>query len=269
MLLKNGTALLFEQGGFVPQDIRVKNGKILEMAQTLSPEAGEEVVDASGCFITPGLIDAHSHICISEEGGGSEGDDCCDYSGTATPELEVLDGLYPFDRAVKDCVRAGVTTTCVAPGSDGVVGGMASVIQLTGHVADEMLVRRMAAMKCSVGENPKKANYNFCSRMGVAFQLRKAFDAALDYKHRKEEAEKSGTYFCKDRGMEHMLLVSCFTLGLNFTASGLYPEATKMGVLELTNIPYPTYLRHVTRILVPMLLAGTAVLMISPYLGLV
>ena len=66
-----------------------------------------------------------------------------------------------------------------------------------------------------------------------------------------------------------MLLVSCFTLGLNFTASGLYPEATKMGVLELTNIPYPTYLRHVIRILVPMLLAGTAVLVISPYLGLV
>ena len=80
MLLKNGTALLFEQGGFVPQDIQVKDGKIFEMAQTLSPEAGEEVVDASGCFITPGLIDAHSHICISEEGGGSEGDDCCDYS---------------------------------------------------------------------------------------------------------------------------------------------------------------------------------------------
>ena len=42
-----------------------------------------------------------------------------------------------------------------------------------------------------------------------------------------------------------------------------------MGVLELTNIPYPTYLRHVIRILVPMLLAGTAVLVISPYLGLV
>ena len=32
-----------------------------------------------------------------------------------------------------------------------------------------------------------------------------------------------------------MLLISCFTVGLNFTSSGLYPEATKMGVLELTN----------------------------------
>lgn len=65
-----------------------------------------------------------------------------------------------------------------------------------------------------------------------------------------------------------MLLISCFTLGLNFTASGLYPEATKMGVLELTNIPYPIYIKHVIGILVPMLLAGTAVLVISPYIGL-
>lgn len=207
MLLKNGNALIFSRNGFVPQDIRIEGAKITAMADTLAPLPGEEVVDASDCHITPGLIDAHSHICISEEGGGSEGDDCCDYSGTSTPELEVLDGLYPFDRAVKDCVRAGVTSCCVCPGSDGVVGGVASTIRLTGCVPDEMIVRRMTAMKCSVGENPKKANYSFCSRMGVAYQLRKSFDDALEYKYCKEEATKAGTHFHKDRGMEHMLLV--------------------------------------------------------------
>lgn len=66
-----------------------------------------------------------------------------------------------------------------------------------------------------------------------------------------------------------MLLISCFTLGLNFTASGLYPEATKMGVLELTNIPYPTYVRHALKSLLPMLLAGTLLLMAAPYIGLI
>lgn len=207
MLLKNGKALLFDRGGFVMQDIRITAGKIAELAENLTPFPEEPVFDASNYFITPGLIDAHSHICISEEGGGTVGDDCCDYSGTATPALEVLDALYPFDRAVPDCVRAGVTSTCVAPGSDGVVGGVASVIQLTGSTPDEMIVKRMTAMKCSVGDNPKQAAYSFSSRMGVAYQLRKCFDAALDYKHRKMEAETAGTYFCKDRGMEHMLLV--------------------------------------------------------------
>ena len=43
----------------------------------------------------------------AEEGMGEVGDDCCDYSDAITPQLEVLDGLYPFDRAVERSVRAG------------------------------------------------------------------------------------------------------------------------------------------------------------------
>ncbi|MDL2248577.1 hypothetical protein LJB89_02660 [Tyzzerella sp. OttesenSCG-928-J15] len=66
-----------------------------------------------------------------------------------------------------------------------------------------------------------------------------------------------------------MVLVSAFTVGLNFTASGLFPEATKMGVLELTNVPYSVYLKEAIKIMVPMLVAATIVIMVSPYLGLV
>lgn len=207
MLIQNGNVLLFEQGGFVPMDIRVEGGTIKEIAPKLTAAPGEECFDAAGRYVTPGLIDAHSHICISEEGMGSVGDDCCDYSGALTPELEVLDGLYPFDRAVPASVRAGVTCACVCPGSDGVVGGVSSVIRLAGSVADEMLVRRYAAMKCSLGENPKCAKHGFASRMGVAWQFRKCLEDALDYRHSKQEAEASGSYFRKDRGMENMLLV--------------------------------------------------------------
>ncbi len=206
MLIQNGKVLLFEEGGFVSKDIRVENGAIQEIAAGLQPQAGEDCYDAAGRYVTPGLIDAHSHICISEEGMGDIGDDCCDYSNALTPELEVLDGLYPFDRAVETSVRAGVTCACVCPGSDGVVGGVSSVIRLAGSVADEMLVRRYAAMKCSLGENPKTAKHGFASRMGVAWQFRKCMEDALDYRHNKEEAQASGSYFRKDRGMEHMLL---------------------------------------------------------------
>lgn len=66
-----------------------------------------------------------------------------------------------------------------------------------------------------------------------------------------------------------MVLVSAFTAGLNFTASGLFPEATKMGVLELTNVPYPTYLKQALKIMIPLLIASAVVIMASPYLGLV
>lgn len=207
MIIKNGNVLLYEEGGFVQRDICVEDKKIVAVAAMLQPKDGEEIVDATGLYVTPGLIDAHSHICICEESVGEMGDDCCDYSGTFTPGVEVMDGLYPFDRAVPDCVRAGVTTTCVAPGSDGVVGGIASVISLTGHTAEEMMVLRKAAMKCSVGENPKCAKYNFSSRMGVAYQLRKAFEDTLEYRYSKEEALAHGNHFQKDIGFENMLLV--------------------------------------------------------------
>lgn len=218
MLIQNGNVLLFEEGGFVARDIRVEGSVITEIAPRLEPKEGEVCYNAAGRYVTPGLIDAHSHICISEEGMGDIGDDCCDYSGALTPELEVLDGLYPFDRAVADSVRSGVTCACVCPGSDGVVGGVSSVIRLAGSVADEMLVRRYAAMKCSLGENPKNAKHGFASRMGVAWQFRKCLEDALDYRHSKEEALASGSYFKKDRGMENMLRVLDKKMPIHFHA---------------------------------------------------
>lgn len=207
MIIKNGNVLLFEEGGFVARDIRVENGMIALIASQIQPEDGEKCFDAARKFVTPGLIDAHSHICISEEGMGDIGDDCNDYSAALTPELEVLDGIYPFDKAAQDSIRAGVTAACVCPGSDGVVGGVASAITLNGTVADEMVLRRYAAMKCSVGENPKCAKHGFSSRMGTAYQLRKCLDDALDYRHSKEEAEKTGSWFKRDIGMENMVKV--------------------------------------------------------------
>ena len=205
MLIKSGKVLLFEENGFVKRDLRVKDGKIQEIGEGLSLEQGEELLDAEGKYVTPGLIDAHSHICVSEEGMGAIGDDCNDYSDALMPYLDTLDAINPFDLAVKSAVEAGVTAACTCPGSDSVIGGMCSVISLTGTVAEDMLLKGKAAVKCSFGENPKNAGYGFKSRMGNAWLLRKCIEDALEYRHHKEEAEKSGSYFRTDIGMENML----------------------------------------------------------------
>ena len=207
MLIKNGNVLLFEENGFVKRDLRVRDGKIQEIGENLAPEQGEELLEAEGKYVTPGLIDAHSHICVSEEGMGAIGDDCNDYSDALMPYLDTLDAINPFDLAVKSAVEAGVTVACTCPGSDSVIGGMCSVISLTGTVAEDMLLKGKAAVKCSFGENPKNAGYGFKSRMGNAWLLRKCIEDALEYRHHKEEAEKSGSYFRTDIGMENMLLL--------------------------------------------------------------
>ena len=207
MLIKNGYLFTTCTNDFEKLDIRIENTKITEVDFNISPKENEEVIDAAGKYITPGFIDAHSHICISEEGMGEVGDDCCDYSDAITPQLEVLDGLYPFDRAVERSVRAGVTCACVCPGSDGVIGGVASVIRLTGKIADEMIVTRKAAVKGSLGENPKAAKHGFASRMGTAYHLRKCLEDTKEYLFEKEEAEKNGDHFRCDPGKENMAMV--------------------------------------------------------------
>ena len=71
----------------------------------------------------------------------------------------------------------------------------------------------------------------------------------------------AGTSFGAEGGQ--MMLVSAFTVGVNFMASGVYPDATKMGVLELTNVPYPTYLKEVLKILVPLLVVAAFIILMN------
>lgn len=207
MLIKNGKLLLFSEGGFKKQDIRCGETKIKAIATNLSPLKNEEVIDASGTYITPGLIDAHSHICISEEGQGTVGDDCNDYESPLMPYLDSVDAIYPGDSAIALAIAHGVTTACICPGSDSVIGGTCSVINLHGNTVKKMLLRHRAGMKCAFGENPKNAGYSFKSRMGNAYLMRKCIEDTLDYKYEKELAFKSGTYFKKNLGFENMLLV--------------------------------------------------------------
>lgn len=76
----------------------------------------------------------------------------------------------------------------------------------------------------------------------------------------------TGTAVSPEAGQ--MVLISAFTMGLNLSASGLFPEASKMGVLELTGIPYPTYLSMAIKMFIPITIAGAAVLMLAPYIGI-
>lgn len=65
-----------------------------------------------------------------------------------------------------------------------------------------------------------------------------------------------------------MVLVSAYTVGLNFTAMGIYPDAPKMGVLDMTHISYGIFLKEAIKIYVPILIVATAIIMGAPYLGL-
>ena len=206
MIIKNGMVFLIEEKGFVKRDILIKDSKIECISENIK---GQNYYDASGMYITPGLIDAHSHIGICEEQIGWEGDDTCEYV-PLSPQICAIDGINPFDPAFKEALEGGVTSVCTGPGSASVVGGLFTTIKTYGKIVDEMVIDKNAAMKCAFGENPKtfgKSNKEPYTRMGIAAMLRGIINDTIIYKEKKEEALKNNKYFEKDLGLENMLLV--------------------------------------------------------------
>ena len=160
-------------------DLRVKDGKIIEMADLLDPLDGETVIEAEGNFLFPGFIDAHTHLGLYDEGTGSVGNDANETVEAMTPHARAIDGVYPLDEGFQEALMAGVTAVQVMPGSMNVIGGVTSVIKTHGRFIEDMVLRRYAGLKLALGENPKRVHSmgrsGELTRMGIMGLLREAF----------------------------------------------------------------------------------------------
>ena len=153
------------------------DGKIAAIGSKVNAPEGVEVLDASGCLVTPGFIDAHCHIGIDEEGVRWEGNDTNEYSSPVTPELRAIDGINPRCEAFANALAGGVTTAVTGPGSANVLGGSFVALKLYGDCVDDMIVKYPAAMKIAFGENPKgcygqNGKKEPVTRMAIAALLR-------------------------------------------------------------------------------------------------
>ena len=121
ILIKNGRVFPMCGEPF-SGDVLMDGGKITQVGGAIDASEAE-VFDASGLFVLPGLIDAHCHIGMWEDGMGDEGADGNEYSDPLTPQLYAVDGLNPFDPCFAEACAAGVTTAVTGPGSANVIGG--------------------------------------------------------------------------------------------------------------------------------------------------
>lgn len=200
-VIKNGTLYTMDEQGVIQADLRMENGKITEIGPNLSTE-GAQVIDATGKCVTPGFVDAHSHI------GGltpSHDMDLNEIGNPLTPELDAYYGINPASESFDCAIRQGITTSCIAPGSANVVGGWVMAYKSAG---DDRLIKSPVALKAAMGINPKgcysKKNMMPVSRMGVAQVLQSYLQDVVEYMKKKEEAgddpEKMPPY---DLGLEH------------------------------------------------------------------
>ena len=209
LCIKNGRLHTVADKSPVVGSVLVDGGKIVGIGGDLSAKA-DEVVDASGLDVYPGLIDCHSHLGLDGYGVRFEGQDYNELTDSLTPHLEAIDAFNPQDVTVRMAALGGVTCVATGPGSSNVLGGTFIVVKTAGNRVDDMLVKRHAAMKCAFGENPK-----FCyrekdnsSRMSVAAKLRGMIRKTLEYRDKKlaagDDLSKMPAY---DQKLEAMLPV--------------------------------------------------------------
>ena len=179
--------------------ILVENGKIKAVGKNLDVPPGIEVIDARASVITPGLIDAHSHLGIFELGMGWEGQDGDETSDTlAFPQVRAIDAINPFDGAFPAALSAGVTTAMVSTSSLSLISGQTLVLKTPPKpVIDDMVIQNPAGLKMALGENPKRENalsHNRYpkTRLGLAATIREALVAAQNYGQELAHAAKNG-----------------------------------------------------------------------------
>lgn len=184
LFIKNGI-INTVTNGIVQGDILIENGKVVEIGKDIVVPLDVEVIDATGKYIYPGFIDAHTHLGLWEDGMGFEGADGNEETDPITPHLNPIDGVNPMDRTFEEAVSGGITSVCTTPGSANVMGGQCIAIKTHGKRIDKMIIKNPVASKIAFGENPKnvygKDDKMPQTRMAIAALLRETLKKAEVY----------------------------------------------------------------------------------------
>lgn len=158
-LLLRGASVMTGAGPTLPRgDVLVRDGRIEAVGAQLEAPADAEVVDASGRWITPGLIDPHSHLGVYPLPYAQAHADGNELSGPLQAALRASDAFWPGDPAIRAAVAGGVTTALVLPGSANLIGGRGATLRLRPGkaAADLAFAGAPPGMKLACGENPKR-----------------------------------------------------------------------------------------------------------------
>ncbi|MFB0518208.1 MAG: amidohydrolase, partial [Acidobacteriota bacterium] len=193
LLVKNGKVVtLGKKGTIEGGDVLIEKGRIKKIGKGLRAPEGVRVIDATGMWVIPGIIDTHTHIGI--EGGVNEG------SNSVTSEVRIIDVIWPEDISIFYALTGGCTTCNTLHGSANTIGGQNVVIKNKwGASADELIYHRAPVeLKFALGENVKQSNFPSIggqpryptTRMGVEALLRQKFTEARAYMKKWDDYNK-------------------------------------------------------------------------------
>ncbi len=148
IVIQNATILTVTKGTIEKGSVLVRDGKIVEIGQRVNVPAGATVIDGTGKFLMPGIIDCHSHIAAEAINEGSV---------SVSSMVGIQDVLNPEDIAIYRALAGGVTTANILHGSANSIGGKCQVIKTRwGKPASGLVFEgAMPGIKFALGENPE------------------------------------------------------------------------------------------------------------------
>ena len=184
ILIRNATILTITNGTIINGSVLVRDGKIAAVGANVTAPANARVIDAAGKFVSPGIIDTHSHTGV--EGSVNE------VSLPNTGMVRIADALTNDDISAYRQLAGGTTAALVLHGSANAIGGQSQIVKWKwGRPVSEWLVAGAPrTIKFALGENPKSANFRPpegqarqypATRMGVEEVIRQSFIDARDY----------------------------------------------------------------------------------------
>jgi imidazolonepropionase-like amidohydrolase len=164
--------------------VLIQNGKITAVGTSVTVPGDATRIDATGKWVTPGLIDGAGQMGLVEI-GAVRGTREASYQGDqVAAAFNVAEGINPASTLIPITRIAGVTTALAAPGGN-LISGQAALIDLDGATIEQMLIRSNVGVMADLSENGKDDAGG--SRAGVGLRLRQVFRDALDYERRRTD----------------------------------------------------------------------------------
>ncbi|HYK83089.1 MAG TPA: amidohydrolase family protein [Gemmatimonadales bacterium] len=168
--------------------ILLKEGRIVAVGAKVDAPADAVVVDATGKYVTPGLIDIHSHLGVYAAPGTFGEDDGNEATNPVTAEVWAEHSFWPQDPQIPLAIAGGITTIEALPGSANLIGGRSAILKLipARTVQDMKFPGARYGLKMACGENPKRVYHSRgpSTRMGNMAGYREAFSQAEGYRRR-------------------------------------------------------------------------------------
>ena len=192
VVIRNAT-IMTATGREIPNGaISFKDGRIVAVGEgaTVAAPAGAVIVDGAGKYVTPGLIDTHSHLGVYAAPGTDAEADGNELTSPVTSEVWAEHSFWPQDPQIPLAIAGGITTIEALPGSGNLIGGRSAVLKLVpARTVQEMKVPGARyGLKMACGENPKRVygqrHQAPSTRMGNMAGYRGAFAQAEAYRRK-------------------------------------------------------------------------------------